>query len=407
MSHEECDSLSLLGGYTDAFLVEDKIRRIVEGDTGQSVIGQTKNDCIAKNASVYPEHEKVTNAKDMCVAPHSRFMVDEGQSSMKRLPKSSHVPPRDLVDQEDEKEKRVQDTGIAPASTVGEADLVDESQTIQSILDRVKARKSSTKQKKPRKRRKKEKKHAKPKGSVDLTNMKEEPKEKPEKEPKKKQKEKPEEDMSIAPTSTVGKTVPRRNKNASGATVKPNKNIALTDKEGCVTSAVVCEIFENKFGERKVNSENLKKYFVADELHAIATFSRGFPVPKTWSKNKLIDCILQMYSYGGSRLHLALLSGTNFTENTTGGILSGTKFTENTTGDAMLESGSLKGADCFTSESGLPQPSCAVQPSQIDNNYEKGWSDCPSPFYGTTVQLRDVLLAESNVSARHRPYAEI
>ncbi len=100
-SLEECDSPSLLCGYTDAFLVEERIRRIVEGDKGQSFMEPTKEDCIAKKGLVYPEHEKVKTAKDMCVAPISTVgevdLMNEsqtiqdgggGQSSMKRRQKS-------------------------------------------------------------------------------------------------------------------------------------------------------------------------------------------------------------------------------------------------------------------------------------------------------------------------------
>ncbi len=215
--------------------------------------------------------------------------------------------------------------------------------------------------------------------------MKEEPKEK-------KSKEKPEEDMCIAPTSTVGKTDPCRTKNASAATVKPSRNIIIGN-DGRITTAALCELIQDKLGQGEVNSENLKKHFVADELHCIATFSRGFPVPKTWSKNKLIDCIMRLYSYGGSRLHLALLTGTSITRSTTGGIMLGSNLSQDTA--------------CIMSKSGLQQPSSAVHPLEIDN-YEEDWSDCPSPFDGSSIELRDALLAESKVAAaRHRTYTEI
>ncbi len=405
-SQEECGSPSLLGCYADTFCVEDEIRRIVYGDKRQSCMEATKECCIAPKDSVKLNDEKVKTAKGMCVAPTSTLdganLVDEsqaiqggdeGQSSIKGQ-KSSHVTPSGgLVDPKNAKDKPTQDTCIAPASTIGETNLVDESQTIQSIMDEVIRRKSSMKRKTSKKRKKK-RKCVSPKSSVDLMNMKEESKEEPkEKKPKeKKSKEKPEVDMCIAPTSTVRKTDPCRTKNASAATVKPSRNIIIGN-DGRITTAALCELIQDKLGQGKINSENLKKHFVADELHCIATFSRGFPVPKTWSKTKLIDCIMHFYSYGGSRLHLALLTGTSITGSTTGGIMLGSNLSQITA--------------CIMSKSGLQQPSSAVRPLEVDN-YEEDWSDCPSPFDNSSIELRDALLAESKVSAAgQRTYTEI
>ncbi len=401
-SQEECGSPSLLGGYTDAFNVEDKIRRIMEGDKGQSFTKPMKEDCTALKDSVDPEHEKVKIVKDMCVAHistannidlmnESQKIHDgcEGQSPMKQQ-KSKHVTPRDLEDLKSTKDKSTQGAWIAPASTVGDTDLVDESQTMQSILGGVKRRENSLKRKKSKKGGGKSSTNVKPKCSVDPKN----PKNKKEKSKEKKPKPNPEEDMCIAPTSTVSKTDPCRTKNASATIVKPNRNITIVDEEGRVTSAGVCELFKDRLGQRARNSENLKMYFMADELHSIATFSRGVPAPKTWSKTKLVNCILHLYSYGGSRLHLALLSGTNSIDSTIGGT--------------MLESNLSQGTACVMSESGLPKPSCAVRPSQVDN-YDEGWSDCPSPFDGSTIELRDALLAELKVTAprQQSTYTEI
>ncbi len=167
-SQEGCGSPSLLGCYADTFCVEDEIRRIVGGDKGQSCMEVTKEDCIAPKDSVKPNDEKVKTAKDMCVAPTSTLDGanlmdesqtiqggDEGQSSIKGQ-KSNHVTPSGgLVDPKNAKDKQAQDTCIAPASTIREIGLMDESQTIQSILDEVIRRKSSTKRKKSKKKKKK------------------------------------------------------------------------------------------------------------------------------------------------------------------------------------------------------------------------------------------------------------
>ncbi len=171
--------------------------------------------------------------------------------------------------------------------------------------------------------------------------------------------------------------------------MKRSKNITI-GSDGSITTAALCELIQGKLGEGKVNSENLRKYFVANELQCIATFSRGSPVPKTWSKDKLIDCIMHLYKYGGSRLHLALLTGTNITKRTTE--------------DVMLKSNLTRDTAWIMSKSGLNQPTSAAGPLEVDN-YEEDWSDCPSPF---SIELRGALLAESNlVSAKQRAYREI
>ncbi len=389
-SQEECGSPSLLGSYADTFCVEDEIRRLVYGDKGQSCTKPTEEDCVASKDSMKLDDNKLKTAKDMRVAPTSTVNGDnlmdksqtpqdgeENQSSIKGQ-KSDHVTQSGgLVNRKNAKDKSTQGMRIAPAFTIGgEVDLVDESQTVQSIMDEAIRRKSSVKRKKRRK------KAVSLKSSVDPKNVRDESK-------GKKCKDKHDVDMCIEPTPTVGKTGQCRIKKTSAATVKRSKNITI-GSDGSITTAALCELIQGKLGEGKVNSENLRKYFVANELQCIATFSRGSPVPKTWSKDKLIDCIMHLYKYGGSRLHLALLTGTNITKRTTE--------------DIMLKSKLTRDTAWIMSKSGLNQPTSAAGPLEVDN-YEEDWSDCPSPF---SIELRGALLAESNlVSAKQRAYREI